>query len=64
MNYRHSAEFLMEADRFTGALIPMLTTSWSITQDARTWNFQLQEGMQWHFGFEEFTADDVVHSMA
>jgi peptide/nickel transport system substrate-binding protein len=59
-----SAEYLIEADRFTGDFAPMLAKEWSISDDGRTWNFQLEEGVQWHFGYGEFTAEDVVHSMA
>ena len=61
---RTGAEYLIEADRFTGAFAPMLSTEWNISEDGRTWNFKLQEGVPWHFGYGEFTADDVVHSMA
>ncbi len=64
VNYRMSAEFMVDAGRFDGSYEPMLSTEWSITPDGRTWNFKLRQGVRWHDDWGEFTAQDVKHSLA
>ena len=64
LNYRMSAEWMVDASRFDGSYEPMLATEWSITPDGRTWNFKLRQGVRWHDDWGEFTAQDVKHSMA
>lgn len=46
-----------------GNLQPGLATEWSVAEDNLTWTFKLREGVQWHRGHGEFTADDVVFSI-
>ncbi|MEZ5860618.1 MAG: ABC transporter substrate-binding protein [Geminicoccaceae bacterium] len=41
---------------------PYLAESWSASDDARTWTFQLRQGVQFHKGYGEMTSDDVVAS--
>ena len=41
---------------------PTLATSWSSSADARTWNFKLRQGVQFHKDFGEMTSEDVVYS--
>lgn len=41
---------------------PWLATSWTTSDDARTWVFTLRQGVQFHKGYGEMTADDVVRS--
>jgi len=48
-------------DGQTGAIIPDLATSWE-NDDNRLWTFRLREGVQFHNGYGEFTADDVIYS--
>ena len=43
--------------------VPMLATDWSMSPDGKTWTFALRKGVQWHFGWGEFTAKDVVHTL-
>ncbi len=40
-------------------LVPRLATSWSSSEDAKTWTFQLREGVQFHKGYGEMTSEDV-----
>ena len=40
----------------------MLAESWSASPDLRTWTFNLKRGVQFHKGWGEFTAKDVVHT--
>jgi peptide/nickel transport system substrate-binding protein len=41
----------------------MLATDWRMSPDGKTWTFNLRKGIQWHFGWGEFTARDVVHTL-
>ena len=43
-------------------IIPQLAREWSISQDLSTWTFKLEEGVQFHKGYGEMTAEDVVWS--
>ncbi len=40
----------------------MLVKSWEISADFKTWTFKLQEGVQFHKGYGEMTAEDVIYS--
>ena len=41
---------------------PMIATSWDISDDFLTWTWKLQPGIQFHKGYGEMTAEDVVYS--
>ena len=57
-------EYLIDVDSNTGKHIPMLATEWMMSRDAVTLTFTLQEGVEFHSGWGEFTAKDVKHSVA
>ena len=58
-----SLEGLLEHDPVTGEYnSDGLATSWEHNDDFTVWTFHLRKGVQFHFGYGEFTADDVVHS--
>jgi peptide/nickel transport system substrate-binding protein len=42
---------------------PDLAERWESSPDGRTWTFHLRRGVQFHGGFGELTADDVVFSL-
>jgi peptide/nickel transport system substrate-binding protein len=42
---------------------PGLATSWDVTPDAKTWTFQLRDGVEFHNG-QPLTSQDVVFSIA
>ena len=42
---------------------PMLAKSWEVSADGTTWTFRLEEGVQFHKGYGEMTAEDVIWSM-
>ena len=42
--------------------LPTLATEWTQSDDAKTWTFTLREGVQFHKGYGEMTAEDVVFS--
>ena len=41
---------------------PWLAESWTTSDDATTWVFTLRQGVQFHKGYGEMTADDVARS--
>ena len=41
---------------------PRLAKSWEMSADGLTWDFYLREGIQFHDGWGEFTAEDVEFS--
>jgi peptide/nickel transport system substrate-binding protein len=41
---------------------PMLAKSWSVSEDFITWTWKFQEGVQFHKGYGEMTAEDVLYS--
>ena len=41
---------------------PMLAKSWSVSDDFTTWTWNFQEGVQFHKGYGEMTAEDVLYS--
>lgn len=41
--------------------VPELATDWTISEDGRTWTFDLREGVEFHDG-SEFDAGDVVYT--
>ncbi|HYC37226.1 MAG TPA: ABC transporter substrate-binding protein [Usitatibacter sp.] len=41
---------------------PDLATSWNRSADGLVWTFNLRKGVQFHGGYGELTADDVVYS--
>lgn len=43
--------------------IPMLVESWDLSDDFTTWTLNLRRGVQFHKGYGEMTAEDVVWSM-
>ena len=43
--------------------VPMLAKSWEASEDGTTWTFQLMEGVKFHKGYGEMTAENVILSM-
>ena len=62
IQYRPEYEHLVAMDPTTGAIIPELATEWEILPDGNSFLFKLREGVQFHRGWGEFTARDVVHT--
>jgi ABC-type transport system substrate-binding protein len=56
-------EVLVDIDPITNVWVPELARSWTLSDDGTEWTFVLQEGVQWHNNWGEFTADDVFHSV-
>ncbi len=62
--YQHSPfmEYLVQLDSHTSEWKPMLAKSWEMNATGDIWTFELEQGVQFHRGFGEFTAADVEHS--
>jgi ABC-type transport system substrate-binding protein len=58
------SEVLVDIDPKTNLWVPELAKSWQMSPDGKEWTFQLAKGVQWHNNFGEFTAKDVLHSIA
>ena len=43
-------------------VIGMLAKSWEVSDDGLIWTFHLNEGVQFHKGYGEMTAEDVIWS--
>jgi ABC-type transport system substrate-binding protein len=43
-------------------VVGMLAKSWEVSEDSLTWTFHLEEGVQFHKGYGEMTAEDVIWS--
>jgi peptide/nickel transport system substrate-binding protein len=57
-------EWLFEVDPASGKYNLWLAESAEMAQDGRSWRIQLRKGVQFHHGWGEFTATDVVHNHA
>src|SRR5712691_1549199 len=62
LQYDPFLETLLDVDPETGAYIPRLAEKWEVTPDMKEWTFFLRKGVQFHFGYGELTARDVLHS--
>ncbi len=45
------------------AIEPDLAESWEVSDNQLVWTFKLRQGVQFHGGYGEFTAEDVVFSL-
>ena len=55
-------EYLVGFDKTNGAYVPQLATEWNLEPDGHSWRFKLREGVPFHNGHGEFTAEDVRFS--
>jgi peptide/nickel transport system substrate-binding protein len=55
-------EGLTDFEPMTGKPTPGLAESWKVSPDGLTYTFHLRKGVQWHLGYGEFTADDVLYT--
>ncbi len=54
---------LVEYDPETLEIVPMLARTYEISPDGKTYTFYLKEGIQFHGGYGELTAEDVKFSI-
>jgi peptide/nickel transport system substrate-binding protein len=55
-------ETLIGLDPKTSEAVPALATKWEHSPDYKEWTFHLRKGVQYQFGYGEFTSADVVHA--
>lgn len=55
-------EYLIGWDHINEELQPQLAESWEVSDDALTVTINLQQGIPWHDGHGEMTADDVAYT--
>ena len=55
-------ETLLGNDSVTSEPTLQLAKSWEMSNGFKTWKFELNHGVPWHFGYGEFTAADVAHT--
>jgi ABC-type transport system substrate-binding protein len=55
-------EYLVGFDKTNGAYVPQLAVEYGLEPDGHSWRFKLREGVQFHNGFGEVTAEDVRFS--
>lgn len=53
-------EGLLRIDPVTNEPVPAVARDWEISEDGLVYTFYLHEGIQWHYGYGELTAEDVV----
>lgn len=56
-------EYLCYLDPETHELKPGLASGWQVSDDGKHWTITLREGVQFHRGWGELTATDVVYSL-
>ena len=54
-------EALLDRDPETYEWKPSMATEWKVSDDKRTFEFKIREGVKWHDG-TDFTAEDVKYS--
>jgi dipeptide transport system substrate-binding protein len=59
----HVYNGLVKYDQATNKLVPDLATEWSVSADGKAYTFKLRDGVKWHKGYGELTADDVKFSL-
>lgn len=60
--YEPMLETLLGLNPETGEVEGRLAEDWERRNNDREWVFYLREGVQFHHGYGEFTAEDVVHT--
>src|SRR5262245_6411366 len=64
LQYDPFLETLLEVDPKSGKYTPRLAEKWQASPDFREWTFWLRKGVQFHFGYGPFTAQDVAHTIS
>ncbi len=63
VQYEPMLENLLAKDVETGQIVPRLAETWEASEDLSSWTVKLREGVQFHDGWGEFTAADVMHTL-
>jgi ABC-type transport system substrate-binding protein len=57
-------ETLLDVEPKTSEFVPRLADKWEFSPDAKDWTFFLHKGVPFHYGYGEFTARDLAHSLS
>ena len=60
--FQPMSDTLVDQDPVTGELVPGLAVSWDRLDHDREWVFHLRRGVQFHHGYGEMTARDILHT--
>ena len=55
-------EYLLGMEPQSGKMVPQLATEWTLEPNGLAFRFKLRKGVQFHGGWGEFTAKDVVYT--
>ena len=55
-------EYAIGIEGTSSKYVPELATKWEASDDLSEWTFYLREGVQFHNGWGELTADDFLHT--
>ena len=59
----HVYNGMVKYDQATNKILPDLATSWSVSADGKEYTFKLRDGVMFHKGYGQLTADDVKFSL-
>ena len=60
--FQPMSDTLVDQNPETGEMIPGLAVSWDRLDHDREWVFHLRQGVQFHHGYGEMTARDILHT--
>lgn len=63
VQYEPMLETLLAKHVENGLIVPRLAVSWETDDTMQNWTFNLREGVEFHDGWGEFTAKDVMHTL-
>ncbi len=52
---------MTEIDYASRSIVPFVAEAWKVV-DSHTWRIKLREGIKWHKGYGEVTAEDLVYT--
>ena len=58
----HVYNGLVKYDQATNEIVPDLAKAWDVSSDGTAYTFTLRDGVKWHKGYGELTAEDVKYS--
>ena len=63
VQYDPTLDYAIGIHPTTSEYVPELAYKWEANDDLSEWTFWLREGIQFHNGWGELTADDFLHTV-